>query len=52
MGNLASAQSLRGVILDKSSTPISDAYIFLTKGNDYALSNAVGKFEIKNTQPS
>ena len=50
MGNLASAQSLRGIVLDKSNTPISDAYIFLTKGNDYALSNEIGRFEIDNIQ--
>lgn len=50
MGNLASAQSLRGIVLDKSNTPISDAYIFLTKGNDYALSNDIGKFTINNIQ--
>lgn len=50
--NIASSQSLKGIILDESKSPISDAYIFLTEGEDYVLSNAIGKFEIKNVQPS
>ena len=52
LGNFVSAQNFRGIVLDKSKTPISDAYIFLTKGNDYALSNDLGKFEIKNVRPN
>ena len=52
LGNLVSAQSLHGIVLDKSNTPISDAYIFLTKGKDFVLSNDLGKFEIENVQPN
>ncbi len=50
LGNIAMTQSLKGVILDQSKTPISDAYIFLTSGENDALSNAIGKFEIKNVK--
>lgn len=51
LANTLAAQSLRGVILDHSKTPISDAYIFFEKGDDYALSNDIGKFELKNVMP-
>ncbi len=52
LGNLLSAQSLRGTVVNKSNLPISDAYIFLTKGNEYTLSNDLGRFELKNVQPN
>ncbi len=52
LGKLATAQSIQGIISDKFNSPISDAYIFLTKGNTYTLSNDLGKFEIKNVQPT
>ncbi|MFK8009072.1 MAG: TonB-dependent receptor [Saprospiraceae bacterium] len=50
IGNLAAAHSLEGIVLDKSNTPIFDAYIFLSKGNDYTLSNEIGKFKINDVE--
>lgn len=47
MSNVLQAQSLRGTVLDKSKTPVSDAYIFVKSGENYALTNDIGKFELK-----
>jgi len=51
-GNFIQAQTLKGRILDKDKTPISDAYVFIESKNDYALSNELGKFELQNVIPN
>ena len=51
-GNLIQAQTLKGRILDKDKTPISDAYVFVESKNDYALSNELGKFELQDIIPN
>ena len=51
-GNLIQAQTLKGKILDKNNTPITDAYIFIESKDDYVLSNELGKFRLQNVTPN
>jgi len=51
LGNTLFAQNLRGIVLDESEAPVSDAYIYITTGDGYTLSNQIGQFELKNVSP-
>jgi len=47
-GNTLFAHNLKGIVLDESEAPISDASVYNSTGNDYTLSNQIGKFELKD----
>ncbi len=50
LGDTVFSQSLKGVILDKSKTPIESAFVYINTSNDYTLSNLIGKFELGNVK--